>query len=171
VLVLYVGQAVEPGSVPAWAGDMLWFVIGAAFPVGIAVAVLRYRLYDIDRVISRTLGYAMVTGLLVAVYLGVVTVTTRVIPLSTSFGVAASTLTVAALFTPLRRRVQRRVDHRFNRSRYDAGRAVDRFATQLRQSVDLGHVQADLLAVTATTLAPAFASIWLQSPGTRDGAR
>jgi hypothetical protein len=164
VAVLFVGQALLPSSLPAWGGDLLWCVIGASFPVAIAIAVLRYRLYDIDRLISRTLGYAVVTGLLIAVYLAVVTVTTRLIPSSTSFGVAASTLAAAASFAPLRRRVQRRVDHRFNRTRYDASRAVDRFAGQLRHQVDLVKVQADLINVTAATVAPAFASIWMQPP-------
>ena len=92
----------------------------AALPLGIGVGILRYRLYDIDRIISRTLAYALVTGLLVGVYAGLVLLATRVLPLSGPVAVAGATLAAAALFNPLRRRVQQIVDRRFNRARYDA---------------------------------------------------
>ena len=99
--------------------NLAWFGL-AALPVSMGVAILRYRLYEIDRIISRTLAYAVVTGLLIAVYAGLVLLSTRVLSLSSSVAVAASTLAAAAAFSPLRRRVQHVVDRRFNRARYDA---------------------------------------------------
>ena len=96
------------------------------------VGILKYRLYDIDRLISRTLSYAVVTGVLIGVYIGLVTLTTRALPLSSPIGVAASTLTVAALFNPVRRRAQRVIDHRFNRARYDADATIAAFTAGLR---------------------------------------
>ena len=104
----------------------------AALPVGLAVAILRYRLYEIDRIISRTLSYAIVTGLLVGVYAGLVLLATEVLSVKSPFAVAAATLVAAALFSPLRSRVQRIVDRRFNRARYDADRTVTAFAARLR---------------------------------------
>ncbi|HEY5051017.1 MAG TPA: hypothetical protein VII50_08955, partial [Acidothermaceae bacterium] len=108
-----------------------------AVPVAIGIGILKYRLYDIDRLISRTLSYAIVTGVLVGIYIGMVTLATRALPLSSPIGVAASTLTVAALFSPLRRRAQRLVDRRFNRARYDADATIAAFAGRLRDEVDL----------------------------------
>ena len=106
----------------------------------IAVAVLKYRLYDIDRVISRTVAYAIVTGVLAGVYAGLVLLATGVFGVHAPVAVAAATLAAAALFSPVRRRVQRRVDRRFNRARYDADRAVAAFAAQLKDAVDLDTV-------------------------------
>ena len=134
--------------------------------LAVGLAILRYRLYDIDRVVSRTVTYAIVTGSLVAAYLAVVSVTTGALGLSTSFGVAASTLAAAAAFTPLRRTVQSRVDRRFNRERYDAARTVDRFATRLRDSVDLATVSTELGDVVHSTMQPTTVSLWLQSSTT-----
>jgi len=138
----------------------------AAFgiPVAITVAVLRYRLYDIDRLISRTLSYAILTGVLVGTYVVVVTVVTRLLPGSSSLAVAASTLAVAALFQPLRHRVQASVDRRFNRARYDAGRTVERFSHRLRGEVDLAAVTADLVRTVHETFEPAQVSLWLPTP-------
>jgi hypothetical protein len=143
----------------------LWPVLeGAAFllmPVAVAVAVLRYRLYEIDRIVSRTVSYAVITGLLIGVYVGGVALTTRLLPLSSSVGVAASTLAAAALFQPLRQRVQRGVDRRFNRERYDANRTVDAFAARLRDEVDADAVRDDLLDTVVTAVAPANVSLWV----------
>src|SRR5271163_2236823 len=109
-------------------------------PVSIGVGILKYRLYDIDRIISRTLAYAIVTGLLIGIYTGLVLLTTHLLTFSSSASVAASTLVAAALFNPLRRRVQRMVARRFNRARYDAEQTVAAFAARLKDAVDLDSV-------------------------------
>ena len=132
-----------------------------ASPRACAVAILKYRLYEIDRIISRTLAYAIVTGLLVGVYAGLVLLATRVLTFHTPVAVAASTLAAAALFSPLRRRVQRAVDRRFNRARYDADQTVAAFAARLKDAVDLDSVRDDLAGVVQQTLEPAHLSVWV----------
>jgi hypothetical protein len=124
---------------------------------------LKYRLYDIDRIISRTLAYAVVTGLLVGAYAGLVLLATRVLAFSSTIAVAASTLAAAALFNPLRRRVQRVVDRRFNRARYDADQIVAAFAARLKDAVELDSVRDDLAAVVHRALEPAHISMWIRS--------
>jgi hypothetical protein len=131
------------------------------FPLSIGVAILKYRLYEIDRIISRTLAYTVVTGLLVGCYIGVVALGTDVLPFQGSVAVAVSTLAVAALFNPVRRRVQRIVDRRFNRAGYDAEMTVRAFAASLQDAVDPAAVQADLLGAVQRSLEPAHASIWV----------
>jgi hypothetical protein len=133
----------------------------AALPLGIGMGILKYRLYDIDRIISRTLAYAIVTGLLVGVYAGLVLLTTQVFRVHTPVAVAASTLAAAALFSPLRRRVQRAVDRRFNRARYDADQTVAAFAARLKDAIDLDSVEADLAGVVQQALEPAHVSVWI----------
>jgi hypothetical protein len=142
-----------------------------ALPACMAVAILKYRLYDIDRIISRTLAYAIVTGLLVGVYAGVVLLSMQVLRLHSAVSVALATLAAAALLSPLRRRVQDAVDRRFNRARYDADQAVAAFAARLKGAVDLDAVRADLLATATRTLEPAHASVWLRpaGPASSDG--
>jgi hypothetical protein len=137
----------------------------AALPVGIGIGILKYRLYEIDRLISRTLAYAVVTGSLVAVFLGLVVLTTRVLPFSSPVGVAASTLAAAALFTPLRRRVQHTVDRRFNRARYDADATVEAFRQRLRNAVDLETVETGLSEAVTGAVEPAHLTVWLRSSG------
>jgi hypothetical protein len=139
----------------------LAFLALTALPVTIGVGVLKYHLYDIDRLISRTLSYTLVSGLLIGVYAGIVTLATRVLPSSSSVGVAASTLAVAALFNPLRRRVQRAVDRRFNRARYDAEATVAVFVARLKNAVDLDLVREDLAGVVQQALEPAHVSVWI----------
>jgi hypothetical protein len=134
-------------------------------PVCMGVAILRYRLFDIDRIVSRTLAYAIVTGLLVGVYAGIVLLATRVVSITTPVAVAASTLAAAALFNPLRRRVQRAVDRRFNRARYDADRIVAAFAARLQDAVDLDSVRGDLAAVVQQNLEPTHVSVRMSEPG------
>ena len=129
---------------------------------GVAVAVLRYRLWDLDRLVSRTVTYTLVTALLVIPYLLVVPTASKLVEGSGSLAVAA-TLTVAALFQPLRRRVQELVDRRFNRRRYDAARTVQGFAIRLRDQVDLDALNAELLAVVDQTMQPTRTSLWLRS--------
>jgi hypothetical protein len=131
----------------------------------IAIAVLRYRLYAIDRIVSRTLAYAIVTGLLIGVYAGLVLLATQVLTLKSPVAVAGSTLVAAALFNPLRRRVQRAVDRRFNRARYDAGQMVAAFATRLKDALDLDAVQTDLASVVQRAVEPAHVSMWINNSG------
>jgi hypothetical protein len=131
----------------------------------ITVAVLKYRLYDIDRIISRTLAYTIVTGLLVGVYAGLVLLATQVLTLKSPVAVAGSTLVAAALFSPLRSRVQRAVDRRFNRARYDADQMVAAFSARLKNAVDLDAVPADLASGVQRALEPAHVSVWISERG------
>ena len=133
--------------------------------VCVGVAIVKYRLYDIDRIISRTLAYAIVTGLLIGLYAGLVLLATRVLSLHTPVAVAASTLAAAALFNPLRQRVQRTVDRRFNRTRYDADQTVAVFAARLKDEVDLDSVREDLTGVVYQALEPAHVSVWITERG------
>jgi len=134
----------------------------AALPVFVGIAILKYRLFEIDRLVSRTLSYAIITGLLVGVYVGLIALTTRALPLSSPIGVAASTLAAAALFTPVRRWVQRVVDRRFNRAHYDAEATVAAFSSGLRGAVDLDRVERDLVAVVRLSMQPSHVSVWLR---------
>ena len=154
------GLAVLLRSVP-WLSDVIGVIGFLALPVSIGVAVLRYRLFDIDRIVSRTLAYAIVTGLLVGVYAGLVLLTTEVFGFRTPVAVAASTLAAAALFTPVRRRVQRLVDQRFNRARYDAETTVAAFADRLKDAVDLDAARDDLAQTVHQALEPAHLSVWV----------
>jgi hypothetical protein len=139
------------------------FLLILAFPVCIGIAILKYRLYDIDRLISRTLSYLILTALLIGVYVGLVALTTRALPLSSPIGVAASTLAVAALFNPVRHRAQRLVDRRFNRARYDADVTIAAFTAALRNEIDLDQVQRDLVEVVYRSVQPAHVSVWIRS--------
>ena len=134
-------------------------------PLAIAVAVLRYRLWDLDRLVSRTVTYVLVTALLLLPYLVVVPAATRLFEGSGSLVVAAATLAVVAAFSPVRRRVQGLVDRRFNRRRYDAARTVEGFAARLRDQVDLDALHGELLAVVAQTMQPTTTSLWLRPTG------
>jgi hypothetical protein len=145
---------------PSWVG-ILVLAGFVALPVSIGVAVLKYRLFDIDRIISRTLAYAIVTGLLVGLYAGLVLLATRVLSLHSTVAVAAATLATAALFNPVRKRVQLRVDQRFNRARYDAEQTVAAFAARLKDQVDLASVRDDLAGVIQQALEPAHISVWV----------
>jgi hypothetical protein len=140
---------------------LAWFGF-AALPVSIGVGILKYRLYEIDRLISRTLAYAIVTGVLVGMYAGLVLLATRVLSVYSPVAVAASTLAAAALFSPLRRRVQRAVDRRFNRARYDADTTVATFAARLAGAVDLDAVRGDLASAVQKALEPAHISVWMR---------
>lgn len=131
-------------------------------PVSIGVAILRFRLYDIDRIISRTVSYGVVVALIAAVFFGSATLLGSLLPNDSPLSVAASTLSVAALFNPLRRRVQRFVDKLFNRSRYDAGRTMDAFSARLRTEVDLDQLARDLQAVAVETMQPTSLALWLR---------
>ncbi len=146
-----------------------WAIVGylgtaalLGLPIGIGIGILRYRLYDIDRLISRTLSYALLTGLLVGVFAGLVLLTTRVLPFSSPVGVAASTLAALALFNPLRGRIQRAVDRRFNRAHYDAEATVAAFGARLRDAVDPETVLRELAIAATGSLQPAHMSVWVK---------
>lgn len=133
----------------------------AALPICLGVAIFKYRLYELNRVVSRVVSYTLITGLLAGVFFGLVLLATHVLPVKTTVGVAVSTLVIAALFNPLRRRVQNLVDRRFNRSRYDAEAIVAAFNARLRHTVDLDAVRHDLLGVTENAFQPAHVSVWI----------
>ena len=139
----------------SWAGLL-------ALPACLGVAILKYRLFDIDRLISRTLAYAVLTGVLIGVYAGLVLLATEALRLSSSVAVAVATLAAAALFSPLRWRVQRLVDRRFNRARYDAERTVTAFAASLQDGVNLDVLRAGLAGTVHAALEPARVSVWIQ---------
>jgi hypothetical protein len=154
---------------PPGLSNLAFAVVIAFLPVAAGIAILRHRLYEIDRLINRTLVYGLVTALLAGVYIGLVFLFGNLLnPAdgSSELAVAASTLAVAALFQPLRRRVQAMVDRRFNRARYDAARTVEAFSARLRDQVDLDTLSRELLAVVDQTVQPTAASLWLRStPG------
>jgi hypothetical protein len=155
-----------PSLSNGWLGTLIWGFMEltpiAGIPAAVAVAVLKYRLYEIDKIISRTLAYAIVTGLLVGVYAGLVLLATQVLTIKSPVAVAVATLAAAALFTPLRSRVQHLVDRRFNRTRYDADQTLSAFAARLKDAVDQDAVRDDLLGVVHRSLEPSHAAVWVR---------
>ena len=144
-------------------GNLVTALSITVVPISIGMAILRFRLYDIDRIISRTVSYGAITALLAGTYAGLVFVLRDLLPSQGgSLAVAASTLAVAALFNPLRRRVQAFVDRRFNRSRYDLSRTIDAFSQRLRTEVDLDQLGRDLQTVAAESMHPKSMSLWLR---------
>jgi hypothetical protein len=137
----------------------------ALLPLATGAAILRYRLYDLDRIISRTLAYGLLTVLLGLGYAGVVLGLGRLLPQGSSLVVAAATLAMAALFQPARRRIQALVDRRFNRRRHDAGQMIAAFSARLRDQIDLNTLSSEVLAVVDQSMHPTQASLWLRSRG------
>ncbi|MCA1822820.1 MAG: hypothetical protein ABR520_07350 [Mycobacteriales bacterium] len=148
-----------------YASQLAYVLLVPLVPLAVGFAVLRYRLFDIDRLISRTVSYAIVTVLIAVPYLLLVPLVTKVVG-GSSVAVAAGTLAAAAAFNPLRRRVQAGVDRRFNRARYDAQHTVESFAARLRDEVDLDTLTIELLGVVRATMQPATAALWLRPPAT-----
>ncbi len=159
---------------PRWverAGQAIFTAAGACVPISIGIAILRYRLYDIDRLINRTLVYGALTATLVAVYFGGVTVLQTLLRELTGqesqLAVVASTLAIAALFNPLRRGVQTFVDRRFYRRKYDAARTLETFGTTLRDETDLDRLGEEMVSVVRESMQPEHAGLWLRRPEDR----
>jgi hypothetical protein len=155
-------------------GDVFYGVMiygFAGMPVAVGVAILRYRLYDIDIIINRTLVYGILTGSLALVYFGGVTATQTIFQTFTGqqrlpqLAIVASTLIIAALFSPLRRLIQSFIDRRFYRRKYDARRTLETFSATLRNETDLKALNDDLVGVVRETMQPAHVSLWLREPG------
>jgi len=172
--VIYAIAAVigEEGLETGGVGDLLFVLAIMGIPVSIAVAVLRFHLYDLDRIIRRTLLYAVLTGLLIGIFALSVFVIQRVIGgfvgEDSPLGVAASTLLIAALFNPLRRRLQGLIDRRLYRSKYDAQRVIDEFVTTARNEADMSLLSADLLDVVDQTVQPSLQGLWIKGAETQD---
>ncbi len=161
VLVTAAAIATEHLVLAGWAIGLYL----ALLPLAITAAIARYRLYDLDRIISRTLAYGLLTLLLGLGYATVVLGLGRLLGRDSSLVVAAATLAVAALFQPARRRIQQLVDRRFNRRRYDAGQTIAAFSTRLRDQVDLDTLTGELLTVVNRTMQPTRTSLWLRPQG------
>jgi hypothetical protein len=157
-----------------WAARAYFTVAGEAVPIAIGIAILRYRLYDIDLLINRTLVYGSLTAMLVVLYFGGIVVLQRLFVLLTgeqsTLAVVASTLLIAALFTPLRRRIQSFIDRRFYRRKYDARKTLEAFSVKLRDETNLDALSEDLVGVVRETMQPAHVALWLrpETVGQRD---
>jgi hypothetical protein len=163
--LVVVAAVVILGGLALGATTVLGLAAGACvavLPLGVGAAILRYRLYDLDRIISRTLAYGLLTVLLGGGYAGVVLGLGQLLGRDSTLVVAGATLAVAAVFQPARRRVQRAVDRRFDRRRYDAAQTIEGFSARLRQQVDLDTLTAELLAVVDQTMQPTSVSLWIR---------
>ena len=159
VIPLALGESPGYGTNPAVQAFLI--LAFGALPACLGVAVMKYRLYELDRIISRVVSYTLITALLGGVFAGLILLATYALPSQDSVSVAVSTLITAALFTPLRRRVQRVVDRRFNRSRYNAEAVVAAFTARLRHTIDLDLVQQDLVDVVDEAFQPTQVAMWL----------
>lgn len=160
IVTFTIGSATP--TAPSVVGFALWTIGGSALPVAVGVAVSRYRVYDIDRVISRTASYALVTGLLVVTFAVIVAVSSALLGPKNQLGIATATLAAAALARPVLRRVQSVVDRHFDRARYDGERTVNEFGARLRAEVDVESVTLDLIGVVGAALHPERVSLWVR---------
>jgi hypothetical protein len=167
-LVLVVGIAAIAivelivGDDGGWLPVLANFILAVGLPFAIAISISKYRPHDIDKLVSRTASYALVIGLLVAFYFGLVALLQVFVPSDNPLVVAASTLAVAALFNPVRKRIQYWVDRRFYRSRYDAERVMDSFASKLRDRVEIGDVVDGWVGVVSETMQPTAVGVWIR---------
>jgi hypothetical protein len=175
-LIAIVASFIHPSEIWFAAGLPLWLDLTeyaallsiTSVPIAIGFAVLKYRLYEIDIIINRTLVYGTLTAALIALYFGTIVVLQRVFVVFTgqqsTLAVVASTLLIAALFNPLRRRIQSFIDRRFYRHKYDAQKTLESFGARLRQETDLDDLGADLVSVVRETMQPAHVALWLREP-------
>src|SRR5215217_7084228 len=168
VILLSIPIAIDTPRWYAWAANAIFVAVTPGVPISIGIAILRYRLYDIDIIINRTLVYGSLTATLVALYFGVIVVLQRVFVLLTSqqstLAVVASTLLIAAMFQPLRRRIQSFIDRLFYRRKYDAAKTLEGFSMKLRDETDLEALSDDLVGVVRETVQPTHVSLWLLPP-------
>jgi len=172
-LAILFGSVLVPASFDDRFGTLVWTIAPLGLPLSAGIAILRYRLYDIDLLINRTLVYGSLTAMLVTLYFGGIVVLQRLFVILTgqqsTLAVVASTLAIAALFVPLRRRVQGFVDRRFYRKKYDARKTLEAFSAKLRDETDLDALNNDLVGVVRETMQPAHVSLWLRPDPAQKG--
>ncbi|HEV8043688.1 MAG TPA: hypothetical protein VGP38_00790 [Rubrobacter sp.] len=169
-LTIMLGNVFAPAALEGQFGALVWTIAPLSLPVAVAIAILKYRLYDIDRIINRTLVYGLLTAMLVLVYVSSVFsfqyVFRTLAGEASQLVVVASTLAIAALFSPLRWRIQDFIDRRFYRGKYDAARTLEAFSGRLRDETDLNTLSDDLVGVVRETMQPEHVSLWLKPAGT-----
>jgi hypothetical protein len=174
IILISIPIAIETPPWFEWAGEVVFLVGTPGVPIAIGIAILRYRLYDIDFLINRTLVYGSLTATLIAVYFGGIVMLQRLFVVFTgersSLAVVASTLLIAALFNPLRRRIQGFIDRRFYRRKYDAAKALAALNARLRDETELETLSGEVVGVVRETVQPAYVSLWLRSPTEAGGS-
>jgi hypothetical protein len=175
IVLILISLAIDTTRWFEWVGEAIFTASGAAIPISIGIAILRYRLYEIDLLINRTLVYGSLTALLALVYFGGVATVRAIFHALTGheqqsqLAIVVSTLVIAALFNPLRRRIQGFIDRRFYRRKYDAAKTLEAFSVKLKDETDLDALSEDLVEVVRETIKPAHVSLWLRPDTTSKG--